>query len=158
MTSERFARFKEILLVATDLDPDARAAYLDMACGEDASLREDVESALAHHDDDPEILRTSGLDDLLGGEMSAAYFQETDASSEGRRSLPTDLERSAIHVECRLFDELNQLCSGQVREVGRRLPLSIPLQDDPDIVTLLVESVVLPNLAPNGIHGDHRSL
>ncbi len=80
MTSERFARFKEILLVATDLDPDARAAYLDAACGDDTALREDVESALAHHDDDPGILRTSGLDGLLGEEASGAYFQETDAN------------------------------------------------------------------------------
>jgi hypothetical protein len=46
MTSAHWSRVKPILAVALELDADSRPAYLDAACGEDASLRAEVESFL----------------------------------------------------------------------------------------------------------------
>ena len=76
MTSERFARLKEILLAASDLSPNDRAAYLDSACADDAALRKEAESALAYHEEAPEILKTSGLEKILDGESSQDFFEE----------------------------------------------------------------------------------
>jgi serine/threonine protein kinase len=41
---------KDLFLEALDRPPDARAAFLDEACGDDAALREEVESLLRYHE------------------------------------------------------------------------------------------------------------
>ena len=46
---ERYERAKEIFLAVCDLDTAARATRLDEACENDAELRAEVESLLAHH-------------------------------------------------------------------------------------------------------------
>jgi serine/threonine protein kinase/tetratricopeptide (TPR) repeat protein len=47
---ERYQRAKKLFLEVCDLSPDERAAVLDRECGDDAELRADVESLIAHHD------------------------------------------------------------------------------------------------------------
>ncbi len=46
---ERYRRAKRIFLTACDLDTAAQAIRLDEECGDDAELRAEVESLLAHH-------------------------------------------------------------------------------------------------------------
>ena len=50
MTPERHARAKAIFDATYGLSPEARAAYLDQACGSDHELRREVESLLIAHD------------------------------------------------------------------------------------------------------------
>jgi hypothetical protein len=47
MTPERWQHIKDVLHEAMDLAPAQRAAFLDQACKDDASLRLEVESLLA---------------------------------------------------------------------------------------------------------------
>ncbi|MHC4416772.1 MAG: protein kinase domain-containing protein [Planctomycetota bacterium] len=47
---ERYKRAKKLFLAVCDLDATERAAALEKECGDDAELRGDVESLLAHHD------------------------------------------------------------------------------------------------------------
>ena len=44
-------RAKDLFLEALDRPPDARTAFLDQACGDDAGLRQEVESLLRFHDE-----------------------------------------------------------------------------------------------------------
>jgi len=47
METARWTRIEELLQAALDLDPAARAAFLDRACGSDQDLRRDVDALLA---------------------------------------------------------------------------------------------------------------
>ncbi len=51
MTSERWRAVKDVLSAALELEPDQRPRYLDTACGNDPSLRHEVESLLESSDD-----------------------------------------------------------------------------------------------------------
>lgn len=53
MTPRRWQRVRAILEEAIDLPRDARAAFLDKACGGDSELRVEVESVLAQGDQMP---------------------------------------------------------------------------------------------------------
>src|SRR2546428_10367921 len=48
MTPERYHEVGQIFRAAAEIPPDRRAAFLDAACGDDNSLRQDVESLLVH--------------------------------------------------------------------------------------------------------------
>ncbi len=61
MDPGRYTRVKEILLAARQLSGDERRRYLDDACGDDAGLREEVESFLPHDTSAPEILEEGAL-------------------------------------------------------------------------------------------------
>jgi serine/threonine protein kinase/tetratricopeptide (TPR) repeat protein len=50
MRPERLERIEEIFAEAVELEPAARADYLQQACGGEAGLREEVECLLAEHD------------------------------------------------------------------------------------------------------------
>jgi serine/threonine protein kinase len=50
MRPERLERLEEIFAEAVELDPTARAAYLQEACGDDSSLRGEIDCLLAEHD------------------------------------------------------------------------------------------------------------
>lgn len=52
MTPEEWHRVKEVLQTALELDPGARAGFLDSACPSENSLRSEVESLLRSHDQD----------------------------------------------------------------------------------------------------------
>ena len=49
-TKEEWERIKELFGAALERDPSQRAAFLQEACGQDASLREEIESLLKAHD------------------------------------------------------------------------------------------------------------
>ena len=48
MTPERYHEAGRVFRAAAEIPPDRRAAFLDAACGDDNSLRQDVESLLVH--------------------------------------------------------------------------------------------------------------
>ena len=50
---------EDIFQVARHIEiTDARTAYLEQVCGDDATLREEVEALLAAHDDSPSFLES----------------------------------------------------------------------------------------------------
>ena len=71
LTPERNAQVEQICQSALDLDGTSRAAYLVESCGDDAELRREVESLLAH-------------------ERSAQHFIEEPALDAAARTLSTD--------------------------------------------------------------------
>lgn len=56
-TEQNWNRIKELFGGALELDPGLRAAYLDEACGEDVSLRDEIESLLREHDSSSNLMR-----------------------------------------------------------------------------------------------------
>src|SRR5262249_49410324 len=80
-------RVKEIFLGATELpDEAARVAYLDLACGGDAPLRERVEALLRSHDPDGSFLGTP-----------AAVIPDPDHAAT--RAFSPDPEPGPIHED-----------------------------------------------------------
>jgi serine/threonine protein kinase/Tol biopolymer transport system component/tetratricopeptide (TPR) repeat protein len=81
VTAERWKEIKEIFACALERQAAERAEYLDAACAGDASLRREVESLLASHQQAGEFIETPALstDTTLG-----ASGEEDDADI-GRR-------------------------------------------------------------------------
>jgi hypothetical protein len=50
MNPERWQRIDELFLAALEYEAEERAAFLDDACGDDDSLRREVESLIASHE------------------------------------------------------------------------------------------------------------
>lgn len=61
MKPDRFAHLKKLLLRVVKLPAHERKAFLDDVCREDPTLREEIESLLAHDAEAPELLRTGGV-------------------------------------------------------------------------------------------------
>jgi serine/threonine protein kinase len=62
MTPERWLLIKELFHAALVLAPDERAAYLDEACDGDLSLKAEIESLIAAHEDSEHFLETTTAD------------------------------------------------------------------------------------------------
>lgn len=58
MNPERWEEIEPIFHAALALEPEARAALLKESCGTDASLRQAIESLLAHHDRSESFIET----------------------------------------------------------------------------------------------------
>ena len=56
MTPERWRQVEEIFQAALDLSPDERTKYVLEKCGEDETLRRDVQLLLSQHDSAGELL------------------------------------------------------------------------------------------------------
>jgi serine/threonine protein kinase/tetratricopeptide (TPR) repeat protein len=78
----RYATLREIFHRACDLDPEARAKYLDAACGDDAATRREIESLFA--------LERSDLDGVLhvSNAPGSAPTDRTGSSVDGRSPAP----------------------------------------------------------------------
>ena len=61
MPEDPWPRVKELFQAALDQKPEARAAFLAAACGDDAFLRGEVESLLASHEEASGFLEDSAL-------------------------------------------------------------------------------------------------
>ena len=72
-SSGKHQRLTDIYLEACDLQGEERMAYLDQACGDDLSLREEVEAMLATHSNSGD-----DLDGLLEGEPTLLRDLLTD--------------------------------------------------------------------------------
>lgn len=51
MTPERYQRIGQLFDAALEQAPEARAAFLAAACGDDVALRAEVEQLLAHQEE-----------------------------------------------------------------------------------------------------------
>jgi hypothetical protein len=58
MTSERWKQIEAIFESALERAPQERAAFINQACGEDASLRQEIESLLAHQQPTGQFIST----------------------------------------------------------------------------------------------------
>jgi non-specific serine/threonine protein kinase/serine/threonine-protein kinase len=73
MTAERWQKVKQVFQAAIELQPDGVSTFLDGACGEDESLRKEVEQLLASHNqastfiERPAIQPAAGLGDMRFG-------------------------------------------------------------------------------------------
>ena len=73
MNSERHSRIKDIFHAACEQPVDQREHFLDRACGEDKSLRDELAALLAHDDNPVTIMRPSaGGSRLPSGHPPAA--------------------------------------------------------------------------------------
>jgi hypothetical protein len=84
MSSEDWLRVKEILADAIERDPEARAAFLDQACGQDGNLRREVEKRLlyASADADPEsTVPPKEITSPVGREQLCARGAETPSGA-----------------------------------------------------------------------------
>ena len=62
LTPDRHAQIEQICQLALDLDATSRAAYLAKTCGDDAELRREVESLLAHERSAQHFIEEPALD------------------------------------------------------------------------------------------------
>jgi len=67
MSDGRWQRVEDIFHQAVELAPEARAAFLDQACGADESLRREVESLLDHESENGSTFAHPANAELLGG-------------------------------------------------------------------------------------------
>lgn len=79
MTPERWQQVKRLLESALDRNPVERAALLDNACKDDLSLRREVESLIASHE------QAQGLFELPAFEVAAGLPASDKAGLVGRR-------------------------------------------------------------------------
>jgi tetratricopeptide (TPR) repeat protein len=117
----RWTRVKALFGEAVALGPGERARHLRAACGDDAALRDEVESLLAAHDGDPEYLE-AGI-----GALVPLGDAEAEPSLAGRRLGPYRLVRQigrggmgAVYLAERDDDEFRQRVAVKVvRDVSR---------------------------------------
>jgi eukaryotic-like serine/threonine-protein kinase len=91
MTPEHWRHVKELFYSALEQAPDERAAFLAEACSEDKTLRAEVESLLASHDED------GSLEGLPGAALAAQFVAENEGLWEGRRIGPYKILRQIGH-------------------------------------------------------------
>ena len=65
MNPELWRRVEELFHAALDLSPDARGAFLEKACGEDAGLRRHVELLLSKDERGGSLLEKPILADVM---------------------------------------------------------------------------------------------
>ncbi len=92
MTPERWEQVQALLHEAIAVRPEERAHYLDIACGDDRSLRGEVDELLLAHD------RPGTLDSLASGNIAPYVAELRRPRSEPADPIPkpprfTDLER-----------------------------------------------------------------
>lgn len=82
MNPEKWKQIEALFESALARDSEDRAAFLDKACGNDASLRQEVETLLAHHQPTGRLIPT------LVHEAARLLPQEKAFSSSGARFIP----------------------------------------------------------------------
>ncbi|MCP5117842.1 MAG: serine/threonine protein kinase, partial [bacterium] len=70
MTPERWARIKGVFSEALQRDGEERQAFLDESCGEDAELRQEVESLLHGREDVTQLRSPVNQEDWIGKKIS----------------------------------------------------------------------------------------
>ena len=102
MSTERWERTKQILEEALRYPPECRDSYLEVACGADRKLRDEVESLIASHEE-------AGSEFLAA---AAPEILEFDASSPSGKPSASPVNQIIGHY--RLMKELGRGGMGQV--------------------------------------------
>ena len=153
MTPERWQRLEEIFHAARREDPAVRAAYLSRACGDDESLRQQIDSLLAHADEESRVEATVAPTALSAAMVGPYRIDERlDAGGMGvvYRALDTRLGRQvAIKIG---FAQFSDRFYREARTVARLNHVNVCTLHDigstPDIPGYLVmEFVEGPTLA-----------
>src|SRR5262244_2380803 len=79
MNPELWPRVEELFHAALDLSPDARGAFLEKACGEDAGLRRHVELLLSKDEHAGSLLEKPILADVMPQHQNDDSFLPVDA-------------------------------------------------------------------------------
>ena len=69
MDQERWRRVEELFHASLDRGPEARQAFLDVACGGDTDLRRQVELLLAKEEEAGSFLETPAMRDMTATEF-----------------------------------------------------------------------------------------
>jgi hypothetical protein len=131
MSSDLWERTKEILKQALRLAPEERQAYLDAACGADASLRSEVESLIASHEEAgtqfldaaaPEVLQLATPRALASGTKLGPYkiieLLGIGGMGEVYRAKDTRLERTvAINLRTMIGNEAQDAIRVRMKQI-----------------------------------------
>lgn len=129
MNSQRHEQIKSVFLRACELDGEARAEFLDQACGADAALRREVESLLRFHGPDtvPGGISDTDLHELSGRAGAARRSQESWVGKKfGRLEVVGVLDAGGMGTVLEGFDTAIQ------RRVAIKV-LHPHLADDPSL-------------------------
>jgi serine/threonine protein kinase/tetratricopeptide (TPR) repeat protein len=155
---EQWSRVKELFHGALERAPAARAAFLDTSCGNDATLRAEVERLLAAHEDAGTFIErspvaTTGrvighyeIEQLIGaggmGEVYRARDRELDRTVAIKIALGSDADAHArLRREAKHASQLNHPNISTIFEVGTS-------GDRPFIVMEFVEGRRLADVVP----------
>jgi serine/threonine protein kinase len=107
MTPERWAQVNDVLQRAMELRPERRTAFLDDACVADPSLRHEVESLLAAHEEvRSSFLQSPIATDLPKGTRLGEYEVQSLLGTGGMgevylaRHLRLRREVASVRLEC----------------------------------------------------------
>src|SRR5262245_13156005 len=81
--SERWNRINEIFYAALEQDTENIKTFLDSACGKDESLREEVESLLASHQEAENYIQTAAVEKAID-----SILEEDEQLQAGERIGP----------------------------------------------------------------------
>ena len=87
MDPDRWRRVEQLYLAAVEKSPSERAAFLEQSCGEDAALRQEVESLLSFSQGADNLLQAAVRDAVA--EIPGAGSQSTTRESGTFGDLPT---------------------------------------------------------------------
>ena len=77
MTPERWQQIKNVFTSALEYEPAQRPSFLNLACNNDAALREEVESLLAAHEKDGSFIDSPAFQELSPALKPANYSTPT---------------------------------------------------------------------------------
>src|SRR4051812_45072208 len=80
MTPERWHEIKLVLGTVLEHSPEERASFLNQACGDDKSLRAEVESLMAHHRSGDSLVDSLGMYSQFGGRYAAEQDSDDESS------------------------------------------------------------------------------
>ncbi len=92
MTAERWRQVKSIFDAAVECDPCKRVGFLDLACGDDAELRHEVESLLASDRESGSMLEHPAI------EASAAEASPLSEILKNRYEIECELGRGGMSI------------------------------------------------------------
>src|SRR5215813_9651456 len=116
MNPELWRRVEELFHTALDLSPDARGAFLEKACGEDADLRRHVELLISNDEHAGSILEKPILADVMPQYESEDSFLPANAVN---RPSAGSTKPSRIGMRVGTYEFVSLLGAGGMGEVYR---------------------------------------
>jgi eukaryotic-like serine/threonine-protein kinase len=116
MNPERWRRVEELFHAALDLSPDARGAFLEKACREDADLRRHVELLLSNDEHAGSLLEKPILANVMPQPENEDRFLPTNAVN---RTSAGSTKPSRIGTRVGAYEFVSLLGAGGMDEVYR---------------------------------------